>query len=130
MQALVHWTGVSGAFELLLVFGAVRLRHVDLDRQALDPSRRCSGHFLFDGCRSAGYVEVQRTGRYSHNAEHAGAECSCDQVRGRKALAATLIILGGVSGELGSRRTVNCFAVQVSLIFDLNGDHRFPLKVC
>ncbi len=102
--------------------------YVDFDVQALDHSRRCGGHFLFYCCCGPGDVDVQRTGHDAHHRQHASAERGCNQVRGRKAFAAPLIVLGGVGVEFGSRGAVDCFAVQVSLIFQLNGDHVAPLK--
>jgi len=123
VETLMHRAGVGGSLELLLVLGAEGVRHVDFDAQAGDHSWRRGCHFLFYCCSGPGHVKVQRSGHDAHHGEHASAERGSNQVCGREAFAAALIVLGGVGAEFGSRRTVNCFAVQVSLIFKLNGDH-------
>ena len=128
MQALVHGAGVGGALELLPVFEAEGLGYVDLHGQALDLSWHGGGHFFFDGCCGAGDVDVQRAGHDAHDREHASAERGCDEVCGGEAFAAALIVLGGVGCEFSAGGAVDCFAVQVSLIFELNGDHVAPLK--
>lgn len=124
----MYRAGVGGLLELLPVLRTGGVRHMYFYGQALNSSRRCGGHLFFDGCGGPGDIDVQRSRHDSHDRQHAGAERGCDQVRGRETLAAPLIIFGGVGGECGLRGPMNCFAVQVSLIFDLNGDHIFQVS--
>jgi len=119
----MHGAGVGSSLQFLPVLGAEIVGHMNLDCQALDPSLRCDGHFLIYYCCGPTDVDIQRTSHDPHDREHASAERGCEQVCRGEALPAPLVVLGSVGGEFASRGTVDCFAVQVSLIFELNGDH-------
>ena len=123
MQTLVDGAGVGGSLQFFHVLRAELAGHMNLDCQALDPSRRCDGHLFLHCCGGADDVDAQRTGHDAHDREHASPKRGCDQIRRGKALAAALIVLGRVGINFGSRGGVNCFAAQVSLIFELNRDH-------
>ena len=129
MEAFVNRAGVGGAHEFLLVLGSYGVRHVDVDDKALDHARGGGGHLLFDGGGGSGDIDFQGAGHDAHDGEHAGAERSGDEVGGREAFAAALVVLGGIGNEFCSRGTVHGFAVQVSLIFDLDGDHGCSLGI-
>ena len=129
VEALVNWAGMGGAFEFQPILWGDWLRYVDLHGKALDHARGGGGHLLFDGGGGSGDIDFQRAGQDAHHGEHAGAERGGDEVGGREALAAALVVLGGVGIEFGSGGTMHGLAVQVSLIFDLDGDHVLPIKI-
>jgi hypothetical protein len=129
VKAFVDGAGVGGALELLLVLGGDGVGDVDLDGQALDHARGGGGHLLFDRGGGAGDVEVKGAGHDAHDGEHAGAEGGGDEVGGGEGFAAALIVGRGVGGELGGGGAVDRFAVQVSLVFDLDGDHSSSFNV-
>jgi hypothetical protein len=123
VKAFVDGAGVGGALELLLVFGGDGVRDVDLDGEAFDHAGGGGGHLLFDGGGGAGEVDLEGAGHDAHDGEHAGAEGGGDEVGGGEGFAAALVIGRGVGGEVCGGGAVDCFAVQVSLVFDLDGDH-------
>jgi len=129
MEAFVNGAGVGSAFEFQLVFGGDGVRHVDFDGKAFDHAWGGGGHFLFDGGGGPGDIDFQGAGHDAHDGEHAGAERGGDEVGGREAFAAALVVLGGIGIEFGSGGAMHGFAVQVSLIFDLDGDHVVPLAI-
>ena len=115
--------GVGGSLELLTHLGAGRTGDVDRGCEASDPARRRGGHLLGDGGGGAGDVLVEGAGEDAHGGEDAGAEGGGDEVGGGEGLAAALIVFGGIGGELGLGGAVDGFAVEISLIFHLDGDH-------
>ena len=123
VKAFVDGAGVGGALEFLLVLGGDWVGDVDLDCEAFDHARGGGGHLFFDVGGGAGDVEGEGTGHDAHDGEHAGAEGGGDEVGGGEGFAAALVIGGGIGGEVGGGGAVDCFAVQVSLVFDLDGDH-------
>ncbi len=120
---------MGSALELELVLGADGVGYVDLNGEALDHARGGGGHLFFDGGGGSGDFEVEGAGLDTHDGEHAGAERGGDEVGGGEALAAALIVGGGVGAEFGGGGTVDCLAVEVSLIFNLDGDHGGSLAI-
>lgn len=96
MQALRHRTGQRRPFQNL----AVRLRYVLVDVEAnvdfRNPTRAFRGHHLGDFQRRVSNVDAPRLGRLGKNGEHAGAQGSGQQVRGRKGLAQSLVVQGRI----------------------------------
>ena len=123
VEAFVDGAGVGCAFELLLVFGSDGVGDVDLDGEGCDAAWGGGCHVLVDRGGGAGDVEVEGAGHDAHDGEHAGAEGCGDEVGGGKAFAAALIVFGGVGVEFGAGRAVDCLAVQVALIFELDANH-------
>lgn len=60
--------------------------------------------FYSDGRRGPSDIDVQGAARDTHHREHPSAERGRDQVFGGEALAAALIVLGGVGVESRSQR--------------------------
>ncbi len=129
VKALVDGAGVSSALQLLPVFKSNSVRNVDLYGEARNHSRRSGRHLLLDRRRGPCDIDVQGAGHNAHDRQHAGAKRSREQVCRRKALATPLIIYRGIGAKLCTRRAVDCFAVQVSLIFELNGNHHRSLEI-
>ena len=123
MKAFVDGAGVDGSFELELVFGGEDLGDVNLNREAGDPAWRGGGHLFFDGCGGAGDVEREGAGHDAHDAQHAGAEGGGDEIGGGEAFAAALVVRWGVGDEGGGGGGMDCPAVQVPQVFELDGDH-------
>jgi hypothetical protein len=123
VKALMHRAGVRCFFEGSAVRFADRMRHMDLDGQPLNPAYRSVDHFLLYCRRGSGQVDVERARCDSHNRQDAAPESGCHQIRGRKAFAPALIIFGCVGGEDCSGGAVDCLAVKISLILELDGDH-------
>ena len=115
------------SFEFGLVFFADRVGDADRDGELVNHSERAAGHFFFDPGGCAGDVDVERSGQDAHRCQHAAAEGGGDEIGGGESLAASVIVFGRVGGEHGAGWAVDRLAMQIALIFEIDGDHSSSL---
>ena len=123
MNALLHWTGVCGVFEPLLILGAGRAGNMNRDNQTMDFSRRSRAHLFLNRRRGAGEVKIQRSGNDAHGGQHARSERGCDEVGRGEALSAALVIDRRVGSQFSAGWRMHRRAVEVTLVFRLDANH-------
>jgi len=119
----MHRAGFGRALHDDRRFRVVRDRHGDLQRQLGDAAWHVGGHDFFDLDAHAGDVDAERVCLDAHDCGHATRERGGDEVGGREAFAAALVVDGGIGGERLTRWAMGGVTVKLSFVNDVDGDH-------
>ena len=96
-------------------------------------ARKWDGDFRFERHDSAGRIRAHLLGGFNrhplqsdgvplgrdpHDGRHTSGESRCHKIGWGKRFASSLIVHGGIGGQLGSGRAMNSLTVQLPLVTD------------
>jgi hypothetical protein len=118
---------MSGGFQERTVGVIGWQRHLDQDIQLGDAAGCRGAHGLAYSNGHTAELDVFSLGYNPHDGGHAGAQGSCDQVRGGECFAPSMVVHRGIGDQLGSGGTMGGRRAQTAVVCERNLNHEAKL---